>query len=82
VLCKALDVISGNCAYRKYLHKCSENGEKWAVEVRKFVIPFSNIPSRPTPIWANSRNIFPYRSPPTWQSSPQPSKSCTASWTG
>ena len=35
VLCKALDVISGNCAYRKYLHKCSENGEKWAVEVRR-----------------------------------------------
>jgi hypothetical protein len=33
VVCKALDVISGNCAYRKYLHKCSENGEKWAVEV-------------------------------------------------
>ena len=31
VLCKALDVISGNCGYRKYLHQCSENGEEWAL---------------------------------------------------
>ncbi len=30
ILCKALDVISGNCAYRKYLHQCQENGEEWA----------------------------------------------------
>jgi hypothetical protein len=33
VVCKALDVISGNCAYRKYLHQCCENGEEWALKV-------------------------------------------------
>jgi hypothetical protein len=33
ILCKALDVISGNCAYRKYLHQCHENGEEWAAKV-------------------------------------------------
>ena len=33
VLCKALDVVSGNCAYRKYLHQCCENGEDWALKV-------------------------------------------------
>jgi hypothetical protein len=27
VVCKALDVISGNGAYRKYLHQNCENGE-------------------------------------------------------
>ena len=27
VVCKALDVISGNGAYRKYLHQSCENGE-------------------------------------------------------
>jgi hypothetical protein len=26
-------VISGNCAYRKYLHQCCENGEEWALKV-------------------------------------------------
>jgi hypothetical protein len=33
LVCKALDVISGNCAYRKYLHQCCENGEEWALKV-------------------------------------------------
>ena len=33
LLCKALDVISGNGAYRKYLHQCCENGEDWALKV-------------------------------------------------
>ena len=33
VLCKALDVISGNCAYRKYLHQCCENEEEWALKM-------------------------------------------------
>lgn len=33
VVCKALDVISGNGAYRKYLHQCCENGEDWALKV-------------------------------------------------
>ena len=33
IICKALDVISGNCAYRKYLHQCCENGEDWALKV-------------------------------------------------
>jgi hypothetical protein len=33
IVCKALDVISGNGAYRKYLHQCCENGEDWALKV-------------------------------------------------
>ena len=33
VICKALDVISGNGTYRKYLHQCCENGEAWAQRV-------------------------------------------------
>jgi hypothetical protein len=33
IICKALDVISGNGAYRKYLHQCCENGEEWAQRV-------------------------------------------------
>ena len=33
IVCKALDVISGNGAYRKYLHQCCENGEEWALSV-------------------------------------------------
>ena len=33
VVCKALDVISGNGSYRKYLHQCCENGEDWALKV-------------------------------------------------
>ena len=33
IVCKALDVISGNGAYRKYLHQCCENGEEWALQV-------------------------------------------------
>ena len=37
VVCKALDVISGNGAYRKYLHQCCENGEPWAQRVNASV---------------------------------------------
>ena len=33
IVCKALDVISGNGAYRKYLHQCCENGDDWALKV-------------------------------------------------
>ncbi len=33
IVCKALDVISGNGAYRKYLHQCCENGEEWELKV-------------------------------------------------
>ena len=43
VLCKALDVISGNCAYRKYLYQCCENGEDWALKVSANVAAVSSL---------------------------------------
>ena len=43
VLCKALDVISGNCAYRRYLHQCCENGEDWALKVSANVAAFAGV---------------------------------------
>ena len=43
VLCKALDVVSGNCAYRKYLHQCCENGEEWALRVSTNVASVSAV---------------------------------------
>ena len=43
VVCKALDVISGNGAYRKYLHQCSENGEAWAQRVSASVATINTI---------------------------------------
>ncbi len=42
LICKALDVISGNCAYRKYLHHCCENGEEWALAVSANVATVSS----------------------------------------
>jgi len=43
IVCKALDVISGNCAYRKYLHQCHENGEEWAQQVSANVASVSAV---------------------------------------
>ena len=43
LVCKALDVISGNCAYRKYLHQCCENGEEWALKVSANVAAVSSV---------------------------------------
>jgi hypothetical protein len=43
LVCKALDVISGNCAYRKYLHQCCENGEDWALKVSANVACVSSV---------------------------------------
>ena len=43
LVCKALDVISGNCAYRKYLHQCCENGEEWALKVSANVATVSTV---------------------------------------
>jgi hypothetical protein len=36
-------VISGNCAYRKYLHQCHENGEEWAQQVSANVASVSAV---------------------------------------
>ena len=36
-------VISGNCAYRKYLHQCCENGEEWALKVSANVATVSTV---------------------------------------
>lgn len=43
LVCKALDVISGNCAYRKYLHQCCENGEEWALKVSDNVATVASV---------------------------------------
>jgi len=43
LVCKALDVISGNCAYRKYLHQCCENGEEWALAVSANVAAVASV---------------------------------------
>ena len=49
VLCKALDVVSGNCAYRTYLHQCCENGEEWALRVSTNVASVSAVISAGRP---------------------------------
>ena len=43
VLCKALDVISGNGTYRKYLHQCCENGDEWALRVASNVASVTSL---------------------------------------
>lgn len=37
VLCKALDVISGEGVYRRFLYQCAENAEPWAVRMQASV---------------------------------------------
>lgn len=37
VLCKALDVISGEGVYRRFVYQCAENQEDWALRVQASV---------------------------------------------
>ena len=37
VLCKALDVISGEGVYKRFVYQCAENQEEWALRVQASV---------------------------------------------
>ena len=47
VLCKALDVISGDGSYKRFVYQCAENEEGWAVRLHASVSKVSQVGWRP-----------------------------------